>query len=723
MDGADTTARIEALLGRMTLDEKLGQLNMSSGELSATGPGRRNEPLADIGKGLVGSVLNWWGAKDTREVQRRAVEETRLGIPLFFGFDVIHGHRTIFPIPLAEAGAFDPDLWRRTARVAAEEASEDGLHLTFAPMLDVARDPRWGRIAETPGEDPHVGARYADAKVRAYQNGGAAHCGNVAATAKHFTAYGLVNAGREYAQVDVSERALREIYLPPFKAAVDAGALAIMAAFTDIAGVPMHANGDLINGIVRGEWGFDGVVMSDYAGIAELVTHGVAADLVEASALALNAGVDIDMMGFAYLKGLRGALERRLVTMQDIDRSVRRVLQLKFKLGLFDEPYRACQPPHPPHEIRLGRRALAREAAARSCVLVKNRNATLPLHAGVGTIAVIGPLSDAHADMLGPWCALGDQDESIALVDALYGPWPRERILHVEGCGIDETDPAILSDAKGAARAADAVLLCLGETRGMSGEAGSRADPSLPQAQLDLAREIVASGRKLILILFSGRPLILPDWLVEASRALIVAWFGGSEAGHALADVLTGAFNPSGRLATTWPRVAGQIPIFYAQRPTGRPADSTEVFSSKYIDAPVTPRFSFGEGFSYSDFRYGEPRPKRTTLADGEKIGVLVSVMNESSTRGRATVFLFIRDPVASVSRPTLELKGFGQIDLDAHEAGDVRIELAADDLRFWGHEGSFVLEQGRIELHAGPSARPEDLKTVLIEFTAASTA
>ncbi len=723
MNGTDRAARIEALLAEMNLDEKIGQLNMVSADLSVSGPGRRALPLADISAGLVGSVLNWWGARDTREIQRRAVEETRLGIPLFFGFDVIHGQRTIFPIPLAEAGAFDTTLWERTARVAAQEAAEDGLHLTFAPMLDVARDPRWGRIAETPGEDAFLGAAFADAKVRAFQNGDLSRNGNLAATAKHFVAYGLVNAGREYAQVDVSERALRDVYLPPFRAAVEAGAAAIMPAFTDIAGLPMHAHRELLFSLVRERWGFEGVFISDYSGIAELVNHGVAADLVEAAALALKAGVDIDMMGFAYLKGLPGALERGLVSMAEIDVCVRRVLGLKFALGLFDDPYRACAGDVPDFATRALRRALARESGARSIVLLKNRHDILPHDAGHGTLAVVGPLADARHDMLGPWCALGDQDESFALLDGLYGRWPREWILHAPGATIDTTDETMIESACAAARGADCVILCLGESRSMSGEAGSRADPSLPAAQLALAKAVMALEKPVVAILFGGRPLILPDWLVEASDALIAAWFPGSEAGHALADILTGVCNPSARLAATWPMAAGQIPIWFGQRPTGRPADAKEMYSSKYIDAPVEPRFAFGEGLSYTNFLLGDPQPDRAVLQRGETMSISVCITNAGSRRGRQTLFLFTRDPVASLSRPLLELKGFRQIDLDAGETGTVTFELAADDLAFTGCDLSSVLEDGCIEIHIGFSARRTSLRSAAIELKTSTDA
>ncbi len=659
-------ARIDALLADMTLTEKLGQLNMVSSDLTVTGPGKRGLPLADISAGRVGSVLNWWGAEETRAVQRRAVEDTRLGIPLFFGFDIVHGQRTIFPIPLAEACAFDPVLWEQTARVAAAEGAEDGLHITFAPMLDVARDPRWGRIAETPGEDPFVGAQFARAKVRGFQNG--SPCA-IAATAKHFVAYGLVNAGREYAQVDVSDRALHEVYLPPFHAAVSEGIAAIMPAFSDIAGLPMHANRKLLTEVVRDRWGFKGIYISDYAGIADLVSHGVAADLAEAAALAMLAGIDIDMMGFAYLKGLPAALERGLVNMTQIDVSVRRVLAFKFGLGLFDDPYRACNVGRPNTQRKRDRRFLALESARRSTVLLKNDNHVLPMTDSTGSLAIIGPLADAHHDMLGPWSALGEADETISIVDRLRLHWPHGRIMHVAGARLDSGDDGSIRAASVVAHACDISVLCLGESRHMSGEAGSRADPSLPAAQIRLARAVIDAGRPVVLVLCCGRPLVLPDWLVDGVDAVVVAWFGGSETGHAIADILTGSFNPSARLAVTWPAQVGQIPIWYGMRPTGRPADPNELYSSKYLDSPVEPRFVFGEGMSFTSFTIGEPVLDRPELRVGECLGVSVDVANTGSMRGRSTIFLFLHDAVASISRPMLELKAFRQIELGPESA------------------------------------------------------
>ncbi|MDQ4061715.1 MAG: glycoside hydrolase family 3 C-terminal domain-containing protein, partial [Pseudomonadota bacterium] len=455
MVGPDPETRIERLLAAMTLEEKLGQLTMLAADPALSGPGLAEDYIAATRAGRVGSLLNLWGAERTREVQRVAVEQTRLGIPLLLTFDVIHGHRTIFPVPLGEAAAFDPALWERTARAAAAEAAADGLALTFAPMLDVTRDPRWGRIAESPGEDPWLAARFAEAKIRGFQHQDLAAADSLAATAKHLGGYGAVTAGREYASVDASERSLHEVYLPPFQAAVDAGVAAIMPAFTDLAGVPMSANAAILRDLVRARWGFEGVIISDYAAIAELVAHGVAEDIADAAALALEAGIDIDMMGNAYSRGLPIALQRGRATMTDIDAAVRRVLELKTRLGLFDEPYgrTSADPPDPTRPSRY--RQLARDAARRSIVVLTNNNGVLPLPATACRIALIGPLAAARSEMLGPWAAAGAADEAVTLLDGLRAALPQSEIVHAQGAEIEGHDASGIPEALDVARAAD----------------------------------------------------------------------------------------------------------------------------------------------------------------------------------------------------------------------------------------------------------------------------
>ena len=704
LDLRPAAAQVADLVGRMTLDEKIGQLTILSADLAVTGPQVGGNVDADLRAGQVGSLFNLWGREAVRAAQRIAVEETRLGIPLFFGLDVIHGFRTIFPIPLAEAGAFDPALWEATAAHAAAEAAAAGLDLTFAPMLDIARDPRWGRIAEGPGEDPHVGARFAEAKVRGIQG---TDLSGLAATPKHFVAYGASLAGRDYAPVDISDRALAEIYLPPFRAAVDAGALAVMPAFTDLAGVPLTANRALLTGTLREEWGFEGVILSDYGAIGELIRHGVAADAAEAAALALNAGVDIDMMSLAYRRGLPEALRRRLVTIDAIDAAVARVLALKRRLGLFDDPYRRCTGPDPETPARrAARRAAARDAAARSLVLLQNRDDALPLPASPGRIALIGPLADAAGEMLGPWSAAGRGDEAVSVLAGVRAALPEARIDHVPGLRIEGGTPAGIAEAVAAARAADQVILCLGEAAWMSGEAASRARIDLPGRQAELAAAVLATGKPVVVLLFSGRPIVMPQVFAGAA-AVVACWFPGSEAGHAVADLLTGATAPAARLPVTWPRDVGQVPIAYSVRSGGRPENPADRYTSKYLDLPNSPQFSFGHGLSYTAFALTDP------VATGTgPVTVATAVTNTGRRPGTTTIFLFIRDPVATVARPVLELKRFETVTLAPGETRPLRFELRRDDFAFPGADLRPTVEAGAIEIHLGFSADPAGLRS-----------
>ncbi len=717
MTKKDHAARIAKLLGAMTLDEKIGQLNMLTADLAVTGPGMPADYMAELKRGRLGSMLNLFGAPLMRQVQKAAVEETRLGIPLFFGFDVVHGHRTVFPIPLAEAGAFDPALWERTARIAAVEAAADGLTLTFAPMLDVSRDPRWGRISESAGEDPWLTARLAEAKTRGFQGPDLAAPDAVAATAKHFAGYGAVMAGREYAQVDVSERTFREVYLPPFRAAVGAGTAAIMPAFNDLAGVPLTAHRGLLRDLLRDRWGFEGVLISDYNAIAELIAHGVAGNLVEAAALALKAGVDIDMMATAYTRGLPEALGRGLVTMADIDACVRRVLALKAALGLFDDPYRMAAPVMTPERFA-EHRAVAREAARRSIVLLQNRNDRLPVAAPPARVAMLGPLADIAEEMLGPWSGAGRGDEMVSYAAGLRAAWPQSRIDVAKGVEAEGGDESGIRAALDLARAADLVVLCLGELRFMSGEAGSRAKPGLPGPQAEFARAVLDLGKPVVLLLSSGRPLMVP-WLFERAEAVLACWYLGSEAGHAVADVVTGRWNPSARLPVTWPVEVGQIPIFYARLPTGRPNDPAFRYSSKYLDMQNEPLFPFGHGLSYTRFGYSNLRASPAELRQGGTLAVEVDVANDGKVAGEETVLLFVRDPVASVSRPVLELKGMAKAFLQPGEKRTVRLSLGCDALSVLDSVLAPRLEPGAIEVFVGPCARADALQKVTIDLVA----
>jgi len=703
--------RIERLLGAMTLEEKIGQLNMAAAARVVTGPGGASAVEEGVRAGLIGNLLNLWGADEVCALQRLAVEESRHGIPLLLGLDVIHGHRTIFPVPLAEACLFDPDMWESTARAAAAEAAQDGIALTFAPMLDVARDARWGRIVEGPGEDAWVASQYAVAKTRGFQGHALSAATSLAATAKHLCAYGAVTAGREYAAVDVAERTLHEVYLPPFAAAVAAGVAALMPALTDVAGIPMTANAALLQGWLRGELGFRGVVISDYNAIAELRNHGVAEDDAHAAALALQAGIDMDMASGAYVRGLPVALKRGLINVTDIDGSVRRVLRLKECLGLFDDPYRRGASGQ-----ALETRALAREAARRAIVLLTHHERVLPLAPDLHRIALIGPLAAAEDDMLGPWAAAGRGGETVSIIEGLRAALPACNIDSLPGVEISGSDTRGIPAAIERCRAAELIVLCLGEGAEMSGEAASRADLALPGRQRALAEAALDLGKPVVALLCAGRPLVLP-WLFERAAAVLAVWFLGSESGTAIADVLTGRFNPSGRLPVTWPRHGGQLPIFYGERPSGRPPKAGERFSSAYLDVPVTPQFSFGHGLSYSRFTLHDLSCTPRRLKADQCLEVSVTVRNESSVSGQALLFLFLRDPVASIARPVLELKGLRRIVVEPGQRERVSWTLPVQELAFLGPRFDRVLEPGRFEIHVGQSADRAELLSSSIEL------
>ncbi len=708
--------RIDTLLAAMTVEEKIGQLNMVASSRAVTGPGELRDVAGGVRAGRIGALLNLWGADEVRTLQRLAVDESRLGVPLLLGLDVVHGHRTIFPVPLAEACLFDPMLWERTARAAAEEAAMDGVAMTFAPMLDVSRDPRWGRIVESPGEDPWVASQVAAAKTRGFQGHELGAPDSVAATAKHFCAYGAVTAGREYASADLSERTLHEVYLPPFAAAVAAGTAAIMPAFNDIAGTPMTANAPLLQGWLRARLGFDGVLISDYNAIAELLNHGVAEDIAEAAALALKAGVDIDMTSDAYAHGLPEALQRGLVDMADIDVSVRRVLRLKERLGLFDDPYRRGAAGSRATERGASeRRELAREVGRRSIVLLTHARGVLPLSPDIRRIALVGPLAAAPHEMLGPWASAGRGEEAVSIREGLEAALPGRRIDSAPGVDIAGDDMRGVAAAVDLCRNAELVVLCLGEAASMSGEAASRADLGLPGRQRALAEAILDLGKPVVALLSSGRPLALP-WLFERADAVLATWFLGCEAGHAVADVLTGKFNPTGKLPVTWPRHVGQAPIFFSQRPSGRPAQAGVRYTSSYFDLPATPQFPFGHGLSYSRFTLHDLRCDPRRLKAGESVEISVSVHNDSLVDGEATLFLFVRDLVASVARPVLELKGVRKIVLAAGERGHAMWRLPVEALAFIGPSFDPVLEPGRFEIHVGQSADPAEFLTGVVD-------
>jgi beta-glucosidase len=712
-------SRIETLLQQMTLAEKLGQLTMTASSYAVTGPVIAGDSTEAIKDGTIGNLLNMVGADHVHDMQRLAVEHSRLKIPLLIGLDVIHGHRTLFPIPLGEAALFEPKLWALTAQESAKEAAADGLAMTFAPMLDVSRDPRWGRSAEGPGEDPWLGARIAEAKVHGFQGTDLAGAETLAAVAKHYCAYGPVTAGREYASVDISERTLHEVHLPAFAAAVAAGVAAVMPAFTDLAGVPMTANVALLRGWLRERLGFQGVLISDYNAIAELINHGVAADLPHAATLALKAGVDIDMMADAYRRGLPDALARGWVTMAEIDTAVRRVLTLKERLGLFEDPYRRGTTPEAPAVVT-ARRELARLVGARAIVMLKNQDAVLPLAPEGLRVAVIGPLADSSSDMRGPWWGAADPAGHVTVLEGMTRMLGAERVLHAPGVAIDDEDMSGAAAALDLCAHVDAVLLCVGEAAAMSGEAASRAHLGLPGRQREFAVAVFERARALqkpvIVVLFSGRPLVVP-WLVEAADAVLAAWYPGSEAGNAIGDVLLGHVSPSGRSPVSWPRAAGQVPIFFGQRPGGRPDNPKDHYTSKYLDVANEPLFPFGHGLSYGRFSYANLRVPEGTVSATETLVIRVDVSNQGPRAAEETVFLFTHDVVASVSRPVLELKGFAKVTLNPGETGTVSLLLPVAELRFLGPTLELEFEAGEVEILVGPCADRRQLLVASIRL------
>jgi beta-glucosidase len=699
--------RSEKLLAQMTLAEKLGQLTMTAAGYAVTGPVIAGDSTEAIKSGAIGNLLNLVGPGPVREMQQLAVEHSRLAIPLLIGLDIIHGHRTLFPIPLAEAALFDPQTWELTAREAAREAAADGLALTFSPMLDVSRDIRWGRTAEGSGEDTWLSVQMARAKVRGYEGSDLAAPDTLAACAKHYCAYAPVLAGREYAQVDISERTLLEVHVPPFDAAVAAGVATIMPAFTDLAGIPMTANKQLLRHHLREQLGFDGVIVSDYNAIAELMHHGIAADLPEAAALALDASVDIDMMSDAYRKGLPVALERGLVTMAQIDESVLRVLRLKERLGLFDDPYRRGSRPESP-AVLTHRRELSRSVGARSIVMLKNDRETLPLRGTLRRLCLIGPLADAAIEMGGCWGAAGKPEDRVSVLAGLRAALPKTEIVHAAGVQFNSGDESGIAAAVDLCNNSDAVVLCIGEMANMSGEAASRAFPEVPAQQRTLAEAVFerarAKGLRVVVVLFSGRPLVIPS-LAEKADALLAAWFLGNEAGNAIADVVLGRTSPSGRTPMSWPRAVGQVPLFYGERPSGRPFNPKDHFTTRYIDVANDPLYPFGFGLTYGRFTLANFVVTPARVSEKSTIEARVDVTNEGTQVAEETVFLFIHDKVATVTRPLLELKGVGKATVRPGETKTVRISLPATELRFLGRDLTPVFEPGEVEVLVGPCA------------------
>lgn len=694
-------ARVNALLAQMTLEEKLGQLQQLDGEANGN---FRPEHLELVRKGLLGSTLNVRGAQRTNQLQRVAMNESRLKIPVLFGFDVIHGYRTIFPIPLAEASSWDPTLAERSAAVAAQEANNAGLRWTFAPMVDIARDPRWGRITEGAGEDPFLGAAFASARVRGFQGADYSAADRVLACAKHWVAYGDAEGGRDYNTTDLSENTLREIYFPPFKAAVDAGVATLMSSFNAINGVPASANAFTLTKVLRDEWKFDGFVVSDYTSVRELINHGIAANEEEAAAAALNAGVDMEMVSRSYNQFGPQLLKQNKISRATIDEAVRRILRIKFRLGLFERPY-TDETREPASLLRPESIRLAREIAGRSMVLLKNDRETLPLNKNVGSIAVIGPLADDRRAPLGWWAGDGKEENTVTPLAGIKAKVTAQtKVGYAKGCDVTGDSTAGFQEAVNLAKASDVAIVFVGEIHDMVGEAASRSTLDLPGRQLKLVQAIHATGKPTVVVLVNGRPLSV-GWIVDNVPAILESWMGGTESGNAMADILFGDVNASGKLPVTFPRTVGQVPIYYNHMNTGRPPEAQNRYTSKYYDVPWTPLFPFGYGLSYTRFKISNLQLSAPRISANGKLTVSVEVENTGRRAGDEVVQLYVRDVVASMTRPVKELKGFQRVSLRPGEKRRVEFVLGPEHLGFWNREVRYVVEPGEFRVMVGSNS------------------
>jgi beta-glucosidase len=702
--GRNVEVQVKALLARMTLEEKLGQLQQLDGE----GDGNfRPEQVELVRKGLLGSTLNVRGAQRTNQLQHVAMDESRLKIPVLFGFDVIHGYRTIFPIPLAEASSWDPTLAERSNGIAAQETYASGVRWTFAPMLDIARDPRWGRITEGAGEDPFLGAAFARARVRGFQGSDYGAPGKILACAKHWVAYGAAEGGRDYNTTDMSENTLREIYFPPFKAAVDSGVGTLMSAFNDLNGVPTSANPFTLTKVLRGEWKFDGFVVSDYTSVKELINHGLAANDKDAARLALNAGVDMEMVSRLFNQHGPELLKEGQVSQATIDEAVRRILRIKFRLGLFEHPYTDAAR-ETGSLLTSENRAAARIIAGRSMVLLKNERETLPLNKSIRSIAVIGPLADDRRAPLGWWSGDGKTADTVTPLAGIKAKVSSEtKVSYAKGCDTQGDSTEGFAEAVAAARDSDVAIVFVGETAEMVGEAASKSSLDLTGRQMDLVKAVQATGKPTIVVLINGRPLTI-GWIVENAPAILEAWMGGSEAGNAIADVLFGDTNPGGKLPVTFPRTVGQVPIYYNHMNTGRPPEANNRYTSKYLDVPWTPLFPFGYGLSYTQFKITNLQLSAQRMPANGKLTVSVDVENVGRRAGDEVVQLYIRDTAASMTRPVKELKGFQRVTLQPGEKKRLEFVLTREQLGFWNREMRFVVEPGEFKVMVGPNS--EDL-------------
>ncbi|WP_179351407.1 beta-glucosidase BglX [Winogradskyella vidalii] len=733
-------AQVDSILGLMTLDEKIGQLNLPvSGDIT-TGQGKSSDVGKKIQEGLVGGMFNIKSVEKIKAVQKIAVEESRLKIPLLFGMDVIHGYETTFPIPLGLSASWDMELIEKTARMAATEASADGINWTFSPMVDISRDARWGRVSEGNGEDPFLGSRIAEAMVRGYQQDDLSDNNTLMACVKHFALYGASEAGRDYNTVDMSKIRMYNEYLEPYKAAIDAGVGSVMASFNEIDGIPATGNKWLMTDLLREDWGFNGFVVTDYTGIYEMMAHGVGNE-EQVVAQALNAGIDMDMAGdspiatAAFIKSLKGALDKGMVSIDDIDTAVKRMLTAKYELGLFEDPYKYLDSDRAKNEVFTDEnRAFARKVGAESTVLLKNEDNLLPLKKE-GTIALIGPLANNAVNMAGTWSVATRQEKSnpfLAGLKTVVGD--NANVLYAKGSNIDydlelekratmfgkdiprdgRTDKQLLDEALSIANKADVIVAAIGESAEFSGESSSRTEIGIPQVQKDLLNALLKTGKPVVLVLFTGRPLELVEEN-ENVPAILNVWFPGSEAGLAISDVLFGDVNPSGKLTATFPRSVGQIPIFYNHKNTGRPLMNEEgkfeKFRSNYIDERNEPLYPFGYGLSYTTFKYSNFNLNTTTIGMDGTVEVTVDVTNSGDYDGKEVVQLYIRDVVGSVTRPVKELKGFQKVEIKKGETKTVTFDISVEDLKFYNSDLDFVAEPGQFHVFVGTDSNTKMMK------------
>lgn len=730
---------VAELMSKMTLDEKLGQLNLpTSGDIT-TGQANSSNVAKNIAEGRVGGLFNIKSVQKIKEVQKIAVEKSRLKIPLLFGMDVIHGYETTFPIPLGLSCTWDMALIERSAQIAAKEASADGINWTFSPMVDVSRDPRWGRVSEGSGEDPYLGSQIAKAMVNGYQQHDLSKNNSILACVKHFALYGAPEGGRDYNTVDMSHIRMFNDYFPPYKAAVDAGVGSVMASFNEIDGIPATGNKWLMTDVLRKQWGFKGFVVTDFTGIPEMIEHGMG-DLQAVSALSLNAGVEMDMVGEGFLTTLKKSLDEKKVTIETIDNAVKLILEAKYDLGLFQDPYKYCDEKRAKTEIfTADSRKEARQIAAQSLVLLKNQNQLLPLKKS-GTIGLIGPLADAKENMPGTWSVATKMENAVSLLAGIKEvAGAGTKVLYAKGSNLDydetfETNATmfgktlhrdarskeeLLAEALKVAQQSDVIVAALGESAEMSGESSSRTNLEIPQAQKDLLNALLKTGKPVVVVLFDGRPLVITEE-EKTVPAILNVWFAGTEAGYAIADVLFGDVNPSGKLTSTFPRSVGQLPIYYAHKNTGRPLSNTEgkfeKFRSNYIDERNEPLFPFGFGLSYTTFDYSNLKISSDKMNFSGKLKVTVDVTNTGNFDGKETVQLYIRDLVGSVTRPVRELKGFQKIALKKGEKQTVTFDITVEDLKFYNSDLQFVAEPGQFDIFVGGNSNAD--KKVSFELT-----